>query len=128
MDKVNEEEDEELATEKEVLSPPLHKENKQWLEIEKMEEEVNKLGDGFDEPEMEGLKPNFTLGDVKEVTEGEKSHISDAEYLMESEGGVQSSQRVSDDGKLTGILLRKQNEEPELADVSLQSSSKIDPA
>ena len=128
MDKVNEEEDEELATEKEGPSPSLHKEKKQWLEIERMEEEVIKLGDGFDEPEMEGLKPNFTLGDVKEVSEGEKSHISDAEYLMESEGAVQSSQRVSDDDKPTSTMLRKQNEEPELADVSMQSFSKIDPA
>ena len=41
MDKVNEEEDEELPTEKEgVFSPGLNKSNKKWLEIEKMEEEV----------------------------------------------------------------------------------------
>ena len=43
-----------------------------------MEEEVNRMGDGFEEPEVEGIKANFTLGDVKEVSEGGKSHISDA--------------------------------------------------
>ena len=55
-----------------------------------MEEEVNKMGEGVEEPEIEGMKPNFTLGDVKEVSEGEKSRISDADYLMVSDGGVQS--------------------------------------
>ena len=58
-----------------------------------MEEEVNKMGEGVEEPEIEGMKPNFTLGDVKEVSEGEKSRISDADYLMVSDGGVQSPQQ-----------------------------------
>ena len=53
------------------------------------------MGDGLEEPELEGMKPNFTLGDVKEVSEGDKSHMSGAEYLMESDGGVKSPQLVS---------------------------------
>ena len=91
MDKVNEEEeDEDLATEKEKVK---------WLEIEKMEEEVIKIGDVFEEPQIEEsdhIKPNFTLGDVKEVSEGEKSHISNAEYIMDSNEDLESSQKVSE--------------------------------
>ena len=51
MDKVNEEEDEQLATEKAepILSSGMR-------EIEKMEEEVNKMGEGVEEPELEEMK------------------------------------------------------------------------